>query len=298
MYGNKTHEWGYIMGMKRIVNFKDFINESNGLLKALGAVLTGARSIEDVSKQYSAIIKQKPGSEDSTDSRIKSRIPKGAEDYELDINYDVVPGNDDFALYIQHQQGVAGAAGLIQALNGTGTLHPDTVKTKNGVRYANIVGNVPSDKPQAKRDIIKALDAGDQKAAAAIFINLWKEKWNSFSKKAKEAIKSSDKSKIKEAIQAASKKYGVPFEFALTVAMIESSLNPKAGNARYKGLFAMDPNSTYGGLVKPMGSNWADPQINADNGVKLLKRDIVQLKKQLGKDLASLNLSPWAKNLA
>lgn len=286
------------MGMKRIVNFKDFINESNGLLKALGAVLTGARSIEDVNKQYSAVIKQEPGSEDSTDSRIKSRIPKGAEDYELDINYDVVPGNDDFALYIQHQQGVAGAAGLIQALNGTGTLHPDTVKTKNGVRYANIVGNVPSDKPQAKQDIIKALDAGDQKAAAAIFINLWKEKWNSFSKKAKEAIKSSDKSKIKEAIQAASKKYGVPFEFALTVAMIESSLNPKAGNARYKGLFAMDPNSTYGGLVKPMGSNWADPQINADNGVKLLKRDIVQLKKQLGKDLASLNLSPWAKNLA
>ena len=295
------------MGMKRIVNFNDFINESNGLLKALGAVLTGARSIEDVNKQYASVIKQKPGSEDSTDSedsadstdsRIKSRIPKGAEDYELDINYDVVPGNDDFALYIQHQQGVAGAAGLIQALNGTGPLHTDTVRTKNGVRYANIVGNVPADKPQAKQDIIKALDAGDQKAAAAIFINLWKEKWNSFSKKAKEAIKSSDKSKVKEAIEAASKKYGVPFEFALTVAMIESGLNPKAGNSKYKGLFAMDPNSTYDGLVKPMGSNWADPQINADNGVKLLKRDIVQLKKQLGKDLASLNLSPWAKNLA
>jgi hypothetical protein len=60
----------------------------------------------------------------------------------------------------------------------------------------------------------------------------------------------------------------------------------------------MDPNQSYGGIVTPMGNKWADPFLNADNGVKLLRRDIVQFKKQLGKDIAVLDLSPWAKNLA
>jgi hypothetical protein len=177
-------------------------------------------------------------------------------------------------------------------------MHPDTIKTKNGVKYANLVGNIPKDKPQAKRDLIAALDAGDQKTAAAIFYNMWKEKWNERSARAKKAINETRNADVKKAIQQATDKYGVPFDFAVTVAMIESGLIPTLGNNKYKGLFAMDPNQSYGGIVTPMGNKWADPFLNADNGVKLLRRDIVQFKKQLGKDLAVLDLSPWAKNLA
>jgi hypothetical protein len=45
--------------------------------------------------------------------------------------YKQIAGNDDFVLYMQHQQGVGGAAGIVKALNGTGKMHPETVKTKS-----------------------------------------------------------------------------------------------------------------------------------------------------------------------
>jgi hypothetical protein len=161
-----------------------------------------------------------------------------------------------------------------------------------------MLNNVPSDRPQIKRDMKAALAKGDQKTAAALFVNMWKEKWNSKSKEAKTAINKPQNAVAKKAIETAAKKHGVPLDFAATVALIESGLNPNAGNRRYKGLFAMDPNRSYDGLITPMGNKWADPYLNAENGVKLLRRDIVQFKRQLGADLASLQLSPWAKNLA
>jgi hypothetical protein len=291
--------------MKRILGYEEFkVNEDSGMMQLLGSVLAGKKSAKDIEAALPDYMKKlkKDGSYQETPAEIQgdddSEDSEVKDDFELKTNYNVVPGNDDFALYLQHQQGVAGAAGIIRALNGTGTMHPDTIKTKNGVKYANLVGNIPKDKPQAKRDLIAALDAGDQKTAAAIFYNMWKEKWNERSARAKKAINETRNADVKKAIQQATDKYGVPFDFAVTVAMIESGLIPTLGNNKYKGLFAMDPNQSYGGIVTPMGNKWADPFLNADNGVKLLRRDIVQFKKQLGKDLAVLDLSPWAKNLA
>jgi hypothetical protein len=291
--------------MKRILGYEEFkVNEDSGMMQLLGSVLAGKKSAKDIESALPDYMKKlkKDGSYQETPAEIQgdddSEDSEVKDDFELKTNYNVVPGNDDFALYLQHQQGVAGAAGIIRALNGTGTMHPDTIKTKNGVKYANLVGNIPKDKPQAKRDLIAALDAGDQKTAAAIFYNMWKEKWNERSARAKKAINETRNADVKKAIQQATDKYGVPFDFAVTVAMIESGLIPTLGNNKYKGLFAMDPNQSYGGIVTPMGNKWADPFLNADNGVKLLRRDIVQFKKQLGKDLAVLDLSPWAKNLA
>ena len=262
--------------MKRILPFEKFINEAD-LMKTLGAVLSGDVSAKDALGILPSFARGKAGSseeEPETAFPGKSRIRRSSGDYELDTDYSAVPGNDDFALYMQHQQGVAGAAGIIKALNGTGQMHPDTVKTKSGVKYANLANNIPSDKPQVKKDIIAALDAGDQQTAAGLFLNVWKEKWNSYSKKVKDAIKDPKNSEAVEAIKEACSKHGVPFEFAVTVAMIESGLNPDAGNPKYKGLFAMEPSSSYGGLVRPMGANWSDPFLNADNGVRLLRRDI------------------------
>jgi soluble lytic murein transglycosylase-like protein len=193
---------------------------------------------------------------------------------------------------------MAGAKGLIQALNGTGQMHPDTVKTKSGTRYANLVKNVPSDRPQIKADLIKALNNGDQKTAAGLFLSMWKEKWFSKQKQALAAINLPKNASVKDAITRSSAKYKVPFDFAITVAMIESGLNPLAHGPVYKGLYAMRPESNYGGVVKPMGESWKDPYVNAEAGIALLADNIKQFKKSLGKDLATLNLGGWTQGLA
>jgi len=273
--------------MERLKTFEQFtLNEDQkGLAPFLAAVFNGQLDIFG-------------DEEGSSDTEGTDSDSSGDGAYTPTSNYNAVPGNDDFTLYIQHQQGVAGAAGIIRALNGTGKMAPDTIKTKNGLKYSNLIGNVPSDKPQVRTDIIAALDKGDQRTAAALFLNTWKEKWFSKQAQAKTAINEPKNKVVKDAITKASAKHGVPFDFAITIANIESGFNPKAGNASYKGLFAMQPNSTYGGIVTPMGSKWSDPYTNSENGIKLLKDSIGQLKKNLGRDWASLKVGSWANNLA
>ena len=282
--------------MNKIKSFKEFsLNEEINPVNLLGGILSGELSIF-----------KKPGKaddgdydddddddddEDGDDTSVTST-------YTPATPYKQIAGNDDFVLYMQHQQGVGGASGIVKALNGTGKMNPETIKTKSGVKYANLVKNIPSDRPQVKKDVIAALDKGDQKTAAALFLNMWKEKWFSKQAEAKTAINSPKNSVVKDAITKASAKYKVPFDFAITIANIESGLNPKAGNASYKGLFAMLPNSNYDGVVTPMGNKWSDPYVNAENGVKLLKNSIIQLKRSLGQSWASLKVGGWANNLA
>jgi len=270
--------------MDKIKSFEEFtLNEKGSALGFLGDILTGGVDIF--------------GKTDSSDNASNTEVGT-AGSYTPTGTYTATPGNDDFALYMQHQQGIAGAAGIVKALNGTGKMAPDTIKTKSGVKYANLVQNVPSDRPQVKKDIIAALDKGDQRTAAGLFLNMWKEKWVSKQAQARTAINVPKNATVKDAITKASTKYKVPFDFAITVAQIESGLNPNAHGATYKGLFAMQPGSNYGGTVTPMGNGWNDPYINSENGVKLLKNNISQFKKTLGNDWASLKVGSWANNLA
>ena len=266
--------------MKKLKNFKDFINESNfndhSVFKILNSVLSPG-SIEYNQPDEEIVT---PGSDSS--SAVSSALS----------------GNDDFALYMQHQQGLAGATGIVKASNGTGAMHPETVKTKKGTKYANLVMNIPSDRPQVKTDLINALDNGDQKTAASLFLNMWKEKWFIKQEKALKEINSPKNSGVKDAISKACIKYSVPFDFAVTVAMIESGLNPLAHGNTYKGLFAMVPTSDYGGVITPMGENWKDPYVNAEAGIALLANNIKKFKKNLGSDWASLNIGKWVNNLA
>lgn len=290
--------------MDKIKSFEEFtLNEKGSALGLLGSVLTGNINLDTFgSAGISGIIRGMMGtagpstgpSTGPTTIGTPGSTPSGS----TSGTYTATPGNDDFALYMQHQQGIAGASGIVKALNGTGKMHPDTIKTKGGVKYANLIQNVPSDRPKYKKDIIAALDKGDQKTAAGLFLNMWKEKWFARQKQARTAINVPKNSAVKDAITKASTKYKVPFDFAITVAHIESGLNPKAGNSTYKGLFAMQPNSNYGGKVTPMGNKWADPYVNAENGVKLLKNNITQFKRTLGNDWLSLKVGSWANNLA
>ena len=296
----------------RVKSYHEFVNEQQGILvSALANAERQAQAVEDREKeeqlaaastnaQINAGVNSTPVTSSTTVSNSNPSTPSGSA---IDPNYkptvfNAVQGNDDFALYMQHQQGPAGAKGIIQALNGTGHMHPETVKTKSGVKYANLVGNIPSDRPQVRVDLIKALDNGDQKTAAGLFLSTWKEKWFSKQKQALAAINLPKNASVKDAITRSSAKYKVPFDFAITVAMIESGLNPLSAGGTYKGLYAMVPSSNYGGVVTPMGENWKDPYVNAEAGIALLADNIKGFKKSLGKDLATLNLGGWTQGLA
>ncbi len=273
--------------MEKIKSFNEYINENNlGLIAvAMGQAELEARAKEEKARAEKAGAEATNASIDSTVSGYSAK------------KFNPVAGNDDFAIYLQHQQGPAGAAGLVKALNGTGNLASDTVKTKGGVKYANIVKNVPSDKPQVKADVIKALDNGDEKTASALFLNTWKEKWFAKQKQAMIEIEKPANAAVKEAIQKYSIQYAVPFDFAVTVAMIESGLNPKAGNSTYKGLYAIQPNSNYGGKTIAVGKDWANADRNAEAGIKLLASQVKGFKKLLGGDWASLNVGDWTNQV-
>jgi len=272
--------------MKKIVSFNQFINEATGGFLSAIAPILGNMEIE-AGKKAEELKKQ------NVDKPASSGSLQGAF---LPADFNPILGNDDFTLYMQHQQGIAGAKGLIEASLGKGRLAPDTIKTKNGVKYANLVGNIPSDKPQVKSSIISALNSGDQKTASVLFLNMWKEKWKKQGDQAKIEINKPNNSAVKQAIKKYSSRYGVPFDFASTVAKIESGFNPKAGNNKYKGLYAL---SQQGFNKYVSGGNILSADDNARAGMQTLRDNIKQFKKSLGPTtLASLDIAPWAKNLA
>jgi len=273
--------------MRKIKKFKEFINEGfldSKAAEIIGSIVTG----RDVSYEVDP--------EDSESANTDSYYGGNTGSSSLIVSSSI-PGNDDFALYMQHQQGLGGATGIIKALNGTGKMHPETLKTKKGVKYANLVMNIPSDRPEVKKDLINALDNGDQKTAASLFLNMWKDKWFGRQKYAVKAINDPKNSEVKDAITKACIKYNIPFDFAVTVAMIESSLNPLSQGNTYKGLFAMVPSSDYEGSVTPIRDNWKDPYINSEAGIGLLAANIKKFKKSLGNDWDSISVGKWADNL-
>ena len=273
--------------MKRIKKFTDFLKEDvNNALRLGGTELLGMlKGIPPAGANQPA--------DDGDPITIGGSTP--VVQMPITTPLTTVPGNDDFTLYMQHQQGIAGAKGLIQASQGTGKLASDTIKTKSGTKYANLVMNIPSDRPQVKADLIKALDAGDQKTAALLFLNMWKEKWASKSKQAQTLINDSRNAAVKQAIAKYAQQYGVPFDFAATVANIESSFNPNSGNSRYKGLFALS-SEEFNRYVP--GGNIHNIDNNANAGIQCLRNNIKEFKKYLGPTLATLKLGSWANNIA
>jgi len=286
--------------MKRIKNYQEFLNENN--LKLLGL----ARSL--MGQMFSGGFNPKaPGATGggsptaSTDNNSGGKYVAGPSGQGSDKTMQTVTtstlgkDNDDFLLYMQHQQGIAGSKQLIRASKGIDKLHPSTVKTKGGKKYANLVGNIPSDRPQVKAALIKALDAGDHKEAANLFLEMWKEKWKSKGIQGMKMIEEPKFKDIKESIMKYCLEYGVPFDFAVTVATIESGLNPAVGNSRYKGVYALSQEEF---ARRIPGGNIHNADHNIKAGIQHLRDNIKQFQKYLGTDLAGLNFSPWTKSLA
>jgi hypothetical protein len=295
--------------MKRIKSFEDFsqVNEAGWGDVVLGTFGKYMRDVEASAKpltdkpekvETTAPAVSATGTPESPDSETASApiVPVSAADTKF---LNAVPGNDDFILYMQHQQGVAGAKGLLASSSGVGSIHPETLKKKGcshlgTVPYANLQCNIPSDKPQYKKDIVDALNKGDQRKGASLFLKMWKEKWNERKKQAQQSINDPKNAAVKSAIDKYCKKYGVPYEFAYTVANIESGFNPKSGNKRYKGLFALSQDEFK--KFVPAGDIF-NIDDNANAGVKCLKTNIQEFTKYLGPLLAKVNIGAWAKGL-
>lgn len=206
-----------------------------------------------------------------------------------------IPGKDDFLLYLMHQQGEAGTKGLIQASMGTGELASDTIATKNGVRYANLMGNLPDNKQKIKDAIRTALNLSDQKSAAILFLSTWKEMWEDKSSVAAIEIEKKSNEKVRAAIEKYCEEYEVPFKFASSVAFTESSFIPTAHNKTYKGLFALSQKE-FSKYVP--GGNIFSIEDNTKAGIQCLANKIPDFIKFLGQDIVStLNLSQWAMDL-
>ena len=178
-----------------------------------------------------------------------------------------IGGNDEYLIYMLHQQGPGGAPALVEAMYGVGKLHPAQYK-KN--LTANVVGSYKGMTSRIRR----ALDSGNDQEAATLFLNMWKETYENKKKKAMVEINSPKHSDVKNILQKYSKQEGVPYDYLVTKAYIESGLNPKSGNRTYKGLFALDPNSGYAKKSGLDQSNVHEAEPNTKSAIYLLKSQV------------------------
>lgn len=286
--------------MRRIKSFGNFINEDSWGSSLLGAWDTYTKSVAQGAKPEANKVEKVDKPTTSTPSPTVSVTDNNVAAADLSA-LNAVPGNDDFVLYMQHQQGIGGAKGLIQAAAGIGDIHPETLKVKNcshlggRVPYANLQCNIPSDRPQYKKDIVAALNKKDQKTGATLFLKMWKEKWAAKSQQAKAAINKPEYAALKQAIVKNCSQQGVPFDFAVTVAYIESGFNPKSGNSAYKGVYALSQ-SEFSKYVP--GGNIYNMEDNVKAGIMCLKNNIKEFTKYLGPLIAKVEVGSWAKSLA
>jgi peptidoglycan hydrolase-like protein with peptidoglycan-binding domain len=178
-----------------------------------------------------------------------------------------IGGNDEYLIYMLHQQGPAGAPALVEAMYGVGKLHP---QQRNKNLTANVVGSYKG----MKSRIRTALDSGNEQEAASLFLNMWKETYANKKKRALTEINSAKNASVKGILQKYSKQEGIPYDYLVTKAYIESGFNPNSGNRTYKGLFALDPNSGYAKNSGLTHSNVHDPEANTKSAIYLMKSQI------------------------
>lgn len=295
---------------KRLMTFDDFsksLNENVDDLKLksiLGDAIKGLFANLPNENGEDLSLKSKDGKKIDTDKGVDNKYNIDRDSYdeiEISSDYVEVKGDDDYLFYLQHQQGVAGITSIIKAAIGKGKILDEVLKTKGGVKYAHIMNNIPPvrEKEKLKNNILYLLNADDQKRAAALFLNGWKQVYMKAAKEVKTHLSDPKKKNVIDIIRKAAKKHNIPDTFALTVAQIESGLNPKAAvpNGSYRGLYQMNPNETYGNLIKPLGNDWDNPEKNATAGLKLLAAGATQLKNNLNDLRVEYKGSEWVNNI-
>ena len=192
-------------------------------------------------------------------------------------------GGDEYLIFVQHNQGVAGAASLVNSKFGKGEIHPFT-------RSKGIVNNIPSDMPEYKQQILEALSSGNDQRAASLFLEMWKIKYSSKKETGMKLINTPQYATTKAILEKVSGETGIPFEVLVAIATIESGLNPNVGNSKYKGLFALNPSTAVKYNPSISQANVHDPIINADAAGKMLAAGKNELAKSLQRSGVISNL--------
>lgn len=200
----------------------------------------------------------------------------------VDIGTLSTGGDMDFIYYMPHQQGSAGGSALVNAFLGKGDLHPATAA--NNARYlvSNIYGN-----EDLKNQIVQAVNSGNHRRAAALFLGYQKNIFNKKKQEAMTLINQPEYAEVKAAIDSVPTE--LPKDFLYAVANVESGLNPEAyrSSSPYMGLYAV----TRDAVKKQIGPE-GDPlnaNHNALTGIRNLEEGVKLLKKSVAPaDLASL----------
>lgn len=196
---------------------------------------------------------------------------------------DLTTGGDmDFLYYMPHQQGPGGGPALINAYLGKGELHPATAANNAEYLTSNIYKN-----EDLKSQIIQAVNSGDHRRAAALFLGYQKGLFNKKKEEVMKLINQPKYAEVKAAIDSVPTQ--LPKEFLYTVANVESGLNPKSysSSSPYMGLYAV----TRDAVKKQIGPE-GDPlnvNHNALTGIRNLEEGVGYLKRAVSSsDLAGL----------
>lgn len=203
------------------------------------------------------------------------------------VQFGTSMGGDEYLIFVQHNQGVVGAKSLVEAKFGKGPIYPFTKKK-------GMINNIPSDMMKEWGSQIKeALSSGDDKRAATLFLEMWKQKYASKKQRGLGLINKPEYASIKSILQKASSRTGVPFDVLVTIATIESGLKPSVGNRTYKGLFALNPSTAVKYNPAINQSTVHDPEINADAASKMIAKNKNDFISSLSKSglISKLDLS-------
>lgn len=241
-----------------------------------------------------------------SDKDLKKTV--GASDEMADRQSDIIigdtqlgSGETSWVYWLSHNQGSAGAAELLKVALGT---KPEF--SSNGKKWFmkgwntksnHIVGNVGNRgwDGEYKSRIKAAYDQGNDQLVAKLFTEFQKKKFDQMLERGKRDLPKHPE--IKAILQRYSNVF--PLDFLAAVASQESGFNPKAGNNRYKGLFALDPTSGYGKKYGLTQANVHDPEKNTEVAVKFWNDNRKEFHSLMSSnELAALGLNKSASNMA
>ena len=206
-------------------------------------------------------------------------------------NFDLssVSGDNEYLMYMAHNQGAAGASWLVKSMLGLGTKLPP---------WVNLKGNIPGKYyPGIKEQIRAAHMSGDSKKAATLFLNMWKDRYNKIKKEALNYLNQPKNAQVKTVLE--SNAGQIPLDILATFAYIESALNPKAGNKTYKGLFALNPSTASSHYRGINSQNVFDPEVNTKAAIEVIKANTKSFLSNVGDQAVSqLGLSKIKTQMA
>jgi soluble lytic murein transglycosylase-like protein len=215
---------------------------------------------------------------------------------------DLGDGESSWVYWLSHNQGSFGAAELLKVALGSqnGFSSKSRPMFMEGWRRGgsnHIVGNVGDrgwDGDYKKR-IKAAYDQGNDQLVAKLFTEYQKKKFDQMLINGRQNInKHPNLKKIFDKY-----KNVFPADFLYAVAYQESKFNPKGGNNKYKGLFALDPNSGYAKKYGLNNQNVHDPEKNTEVAVKFWNDNRKEfLSKMNNNEISALGLNKTSSDLA